>query len=209
MRILQGKGLRTISVQNPLRSFDDDVATARYTLDMQDGPTVLVAHSFGGMIATQVGVHPKVSSLVYIAARAPDAGEDFPALAKKFPAPPASSGLVIRADLEQLNENAFLNDFANGVDPARARELYNIQAANAVSLPATAKTTVAAWRSKPSWYAVSKQDRTINPDLERFLAKRMKATTIEIDAGHLSLVSHPQEVANLILSAAGQSSQAL
>ncbi|MBV8637578.1 MAG: alpha/beta hydrolase [Candidatus Eremiobacteraeota bacterium] len=206
IRLLQAKGLKATAVQNPLRTFDGDVATARYTLGLQDGPTVLVAHSFGGMIVTEAGIHPNVSSLVYIAARAPDAGENYPALAKQYPTPPASAGLVISGDLEQLNQNAFMNDFANGVDPARARELYAVQAPNAVSLPATAKTTVAAWRSKPSWYAVSKQDRTINPDLERFMAKRMKATTIEIDAGHLSLISHANEVANLILAAAGQHS---
>jgi pimeloyl-ACP methyl ester carboxylesterase len=80
--------------------------------------------------------------------------------------------------------------------------LYAAQASNAATLP-TERTTSAAWRSKPTWYAVSKQDRTINPDLERFLAKRMNATTIEVDAGHLALVSHPEEIANLILSAAG------
>jgi pimeloyl-ACP methyl ester carboxylesterase len=82
--------------------------------------------------------------------------------------------------------------------------LYAVQASNAATLPTTAMATVAAWRTKPSWYAVSKQDRTINPDLERFMAQRMKATTIEVDAGHLSLISHPQEISNLILQAAGQ-----
>lgn len=201
---LQAAGMRVTSVQNPLRSFADDVATARFALAMQDGPTVLVAHSFGGMIATETGVDPKVSALVYVAARAPDADEDYAALAKRFRTPPASAGLIVSGNLEQLNENAFMNDFANGVDPANARELFAVQAANSVALPATTRTTVAAWRSRPSWYAVSKQDRTIDPDLERFMAKRMKATTIEIDAGHLSLVSHPQEVSDLILTAAAR-----
>jgi pimeloyl-ACP methyl ester carboxylesterase len=204
IRRLQASGLHVTAVQNPLRSFADDVATARYALAMQDGPTVLVAHSFGGMILTETGVDPHVSALVYVAARAPDAGEDYPALAKKFPAPPASSGVVIYGNLEQLSEAAFFNDFANGVDRAKTRELYAVQASNAVSLPATARTTVAAWRSKPSWYAVSKQDRTINPDLERLMAKRMNATTIEIDTGHLSLISHAGTVTKLILAAAGR-----
>jgi pimeloyl-ACP methyl ester carboxylesterase len=102
----------------------------------------------------------------------------------------------------QLSEAAFLNDFANGVDPATARLLYAAQASNVATLTSE-KTTTAAWRSKPSWYAVSTQDRTINPDLQRFLARRMKATTIEVDSGHLSLVSHPREIAGLILTAAG------
>jgi pimeloyl-ACP methyl ester carboxylesterase len=139
---------------------------------------------------------------VYVAARAPDAAEDFPALAKTFPPPPASAGVVTTDGFAQLSEAAFLNDFANGVDPAAARLLYAAQAPNVVTLTSE-KTTTAAWRSKPSWYAVSKQDRTINPDLQRFLARRMKATTIELDSGHLSLVSHPREIARIILSAAG------
>jgi pimeloyl-ACP methyl ester carboxylesterase len=155
------------------------------------------------MILTEVGVDPTVSAVVYVASRAPDAAEDYSALAARFPAPPASAGVITSGGLSQLSETAFINDFANGVDPVRARLLYAVQAPNTATLPASARTTVAAWRSKPSWYAVSKQDRTINPDLERFMAARMKATTIEVDTGHLSLVSHPQEIANLILAAAG------
>jgi len=201
---LQAAGLNVTSVQNHLISFADDVAAAKRVLAMQNGPTVLVAHSFGGMIITEAGVDPKVTAVVYIAARAPDAGEDYPALAMKFPTPPANAGLVTFQGYAQLNEDAFLNDFANGVDPVVARQLYAAQAPISSTLFAGAKTTVAAWRSKPSFYAVSKQDRTINPELERFMASRMKATTIEIDAGHLSLVSHPKEVTDLILKASGR-----
>jgi pimeloyl-ACP methyl ester carboxylesterase len=200
---LQAAGMRVTAVQNPLTSFADDVAATRRALAMQEGPTVLAAHSYGGMVATEAGVDPKVSALVYVAARAPDAGEDYAALAKRFPTPPASAGLVKSGDFLLLNEDAFLSDFANGVNPVKARELYAVQAPNVATLSSTAKTTVAAWRSKPSWYAVSKQDRTINPDLERYMAKRMNATTIELDAGHLSLVSHPQQITNLILTAGG------
>jgi pimeloyl-ACP methyl ester carboxylesterase len=203
---LQAAGLNVTAVQNPLTSFADDVAATRRALAMQDGPTVLAAHSYGGMVATQAGVASNVAALVYVAARAPDAGENYTALAKRFPLPPASAGLVTFDGFSRLNSDAFLNDFANGVDPVKARELYAVQATNAATLSATARTTVAAWRLKPSWYAVSKQDRTINPDLERFMAARMKATTIEIDAGHLSLVSHAPEVTSLILQAAGQAS---
>jgi pimeloyl-ACP methyl ester carboxylesterase len=200
---LQSAGMNATAVQNPLTSFEDDVAATRRALAMQDGPTVLVAHSYGGMVVSEAGAASNVTALVYIAARAPDAGEDYPALAKRFPAPPASAGLVTSDGFSRLSEDAFLNDFANGVEPVKARELYAVQAPNAAALSATARTTVAAWRLKPSWYAVSKQDRTINPDLERFMAARMRATTIEIDAGHLSLVSHAPEVTALILQAAG------
>jgi pimeloyl-ACP methyl ester carboxylesterase len=199
---LEDAGLHVTSVQNPLTSLAESVAATRRALGMQQGPTVLAGHSWSGTLVSEVGGDPKVSALVYVAARAPDAAEDFPALAKTFPTPPASAGVVTTDGLAQLSEAAFLNDFANGVDPAAARLLYAAQAANVPTLTSE-KTTTAAWRSKPSWYAVSRQDRTINPDLERFLARRMKATTIEVDAGHLSLVSHPREIAGLILAAAG------
>ncbi len=111
-------------------------------------------------------------------------------------------GVVTSDGFARLSEDAFLSDFANGVEPVKAHELYAVQASNAAALSSTARTTVAAWRTKPSWYAVSKLDRTINPDLERFMAARMKATTIEVNAGHLSLVSHAPEVTALILQAA-------
>ncbi len=101
-----------------------------------------------------------------------------------------------------MSEEAFLNDFANGVDPVRALVLYAVQGRIANTL-LSSKTTAAAWREKPSWYAVSLQDRTTSPELERFLANRMHATTVEIDSGHLSLVTHPQDIANLIIEAAG------
>jgi pimeloyl-ACP methyl ester carboxylesterase len=199
---LQASGMRVTAVQNPLTSLANDVAATRRALAMQDGPTVLAAHSYGGMVITEAGVAPNVSALVYVAARAPDAGEDYIALAKRFPTPPASAGVVKSGAFEQLSESAFLRDFANGVDPLRAHVLYAVQAPIAATLFPTAKTTVAAWRSKPSWYAVSRHDRSMNPELERYLAARMRATTIELDAGHLSLVSHPREISNLILAAA-------
>jgi pimeloyl-ACP methyl ester carboxylesterase len=195
-------GLRVTSVQNPLTTLAESIAATRRALAAQQGPTVLAGHSWSGTIVSEVGDDPKVSALVYVAARAPDAGEDFPALAKTFPPPPASAGVVTSDGFAQLSESAFLNDFANGVVPPTARVMYATQASNVATLPSE-KTSVAAWRSKPSWYAVSKQDRTINPDLQRFLAKRMNATTIEVDSGHLSLVSHPKEIAALILAAAG------
>jgi pimeloyl-ACP methyl ester carboxylesterase len=203
IRPLQAAGLNVTAVQNPLTSFEDDVGAVRRAIAMQDGPAVLAAHSYGGMVATEAGADPKITGLVYVAARAPDAGEDYAELAKRFPTPPASSQLVKFGDYLQLNESGFLDDFANGVDAVKARALYAVQQPNVATLSPTARTTVAAWRLKPSWYAVSKQDRTIDPDLERFMATRMKATTIEIDAGHLSLVSHPEPVTKLILAAAG------
>src|SRR3954467_13683521 len=198
---LQAAGLNATAVQNPLTTLQEGVAAAQRALAQQDGPTVLVGHSFSGMIVTEAGVDPKVSALVYVAARAPDAGEDYTALAATFPTPPASAGIVFDGDQGRLTEGAFLRDFAGDVPEAQARVLYAVQQPFHKAL-LTGKTQHAAWRSKPSFYAVSTEDRTIDPDLQRFMAKRMGATTIEVKASHLLLISRPQEITDLILQAA-------
>jgi pimeloyl-ACP methyl ester carboxylesterase len=197
---LQAAGLNVTAVQNPLTTLPEAVASAERVLARQDGPTVLVGHSFSGMIVSEAGVHPNVSALVYVAARAPDAGEDYTALAKTFPTPPASAGIVFDGDEGRLTEEAFLRDFAGDLPPAKAKVLYAVQEPFHKVLLA-GKTTNAAWRSKPSFYAVSTEDRTINPDLERFMAKRMGAKTIEVKGSHLALISHPEEISGLILEA--------
>jgi pimeloyl-ACP methyl ester carboxylesterase len=201
---LQAAGLNATAVQNPLTTLPEAVASALRVLARQDGPTVLVGHSFSGMIVTEAGMHPSVSALVYVAARAPDAGEDYTALAKTFPTPPATAGIVFDGDEGRLSEAAFLRDFAGDLPEAKAKILYAVQEPFHKAL-LTGKTTHAAWRSKPSFYAVSTEDRTINPDLERFMAKRMGAKTIEVKASHLSLISQPDTITKLILDAAGQS----
>jgi pimeloyl-ACP methyl ester carboxylesterase len=201
--LLQAAGLKVTAVQNPLTSLADSVAATRRALALQDGPTVLVAHSWGGTVISETGIDPKVTALIYVAARAPDAGEDFVALSGKFPVGPVRAGIQQHDGFTELSEESFLKYFANGVEPKKAKVLYAVQEPTAASLFGE-RTTAAAWHSKPSWYAVSKLDQTINPDLERFLAKRMNATTVELNAGHLSLVSHPKEIADLILAAAGR-----
>jgi pimeloyl-ACP methyl ester carboxylesterase len=200
---LQRAGLNVTSVQNPLTTLPEAVASAVRVLDRQDGPTVLAGHSFSGMIVTEAGVHPNVSAVVYVAARAPDAGEDYTALAKTFPTPPATAGIVFDGDEGRLSEAAFLHDFAGDLPESKAKVLYAVQEPFHKSLLA-GKTTQAAWHSKPSFYAVSTEDRTINPDLQRFMAKRMGAKTIEVKASHISLISQPDVIAALILEAAGQ-----
>jgi pimeloyl-ACP methyl ester carboxylesterase len=200
---LQTAGLNVTSVQNPLTTLAEAVASTERVLARQDGPTVLAGHSFSGMIVTEAGMHPNVSTLVYVAARAPDAGEDYAALAKTFPTPTATAGIVFDGDQGRLCEEAFLRDFAGDLPEAKARVLYAVQEPFHKAL-LSGKTANAAWRSKPSYYAVSTEDRTINPDLERFMAKRMGAKTIEVKASHLSLISHPEEITGLILEAAGQ-----
>ena len=178
--------MNAAAVQNPLTTLPEAVASAERVLARQDGPTVLVGHSFSGVIVSEAGLHPKVSALVYVAARAPDADEDYTALAKTFATPPATAGIVFDGDLPA----------------AKTKVLCAVQEPFNRAL-LTGKTTRAAWRSKPSFYAVSTEDRTINPDLERFMAKRMGAKTIEVWASHLSLISHPAEITILILQAAG------
>jgi pimeloyl-ACP methyl ester carboxylesterase len=200
---LQAAEMHVTAVQNPLTSLADSVAETRRVLAQQDGPTVLVGHSWGGTVVSEVGADPKVSALVYVAARAPDAGEDFVALSGKFPTMPARAGIRTVDGFTTLSEEAFLKYFANGVPRRTAEVLYAVQEPTAAALFGN-RTSVAAWHDKPSWYAVSTLDQTISPDLERFLAARMHATTIELNAGHLSMVSHAKEVADLILAAAHQ-----
>jgi pimeloyl-ACP methyl ester carboxylesterase len=200
IRLLQGEGVTATAVQNPLTSLADDVAHTQWVLAQQPGPVILAGHSFAGTVISQTGTHPAVAALVYVAARAPDAGEDYAALAGRFPAAPASAGLVYAGGFGALTEEAFGHDFANGVEPSLARVLYAVQGRVSDTLFSD-RTTAAAWRSRPAWYAVSRRDRTISPELQRFMAGRMEATTVEIEAGHLSLISHPGEVTQLIMSA--------
>lgn len=198
---LQAAGLHVTAVQNPLTSLADDVAAVQRVLALQDGPTVLVGHSWGGTVISQAGADPKVAALVYVAGHAPDAGEDYPALTAGYAAPPASTGVEKAGGFRQLSEAAFRRDFAGDVPAEKAGILYAAQGRIADTLFAT-RTTQAAWRNKPTWYAVSTQDRTINPDLERFLAKRMGAHTIELASSHVSMISHPAQIAQLFIDAA-------
>jgi pimeloyl-ACP methyl ester carboxylesterase len=199
--LLQEAGLHVTAVQNSLSTLAQADADVRRAIAAQTGPTVLVGHSWSGTIVSDVGDDPKVTALVYVAARAPALGEDFLALQGTFPNTPARAGIVDQGGYTLLSQSAFLNDFANGVPRRKALVLYAVQGATAASIFAE-RTTATAWKLKPTYYAVSKQDRTIAPEFERFLAKRMNAQTIEVNAGHLSMVSHPKEIADLIIRAA-------
>lgn len=197
---LQAAGLHVTSVQNPLTSLTDDVAAVQRVLALQDGPSVLVGHSYAGTVISQAGIDPKVAALVYVSARAPDAGEDYPALTARFAAAPASKGVVKAGGFIQLSEESFLLDFASDIPTDKARVLYAVQGRVADTLGAT-RTTEAAWHGKPTWYAISTRDRTTDPDLQRFLAKRMGAHTIELASSHLAMISHPADIAKLIIEA--------
>lgn len=199
---LQQAGLHVVAVQNPLTSLADDVAATRRVLDGLEGPTVLAGHSWAGTVISEAGVDPKVTALVYVAARAPDAGEDFVEVSGRFPTMPVRAGVVARDGFATLREDAFMQHFANGVPVAKAKMLFAVQQPISTGLFA-GRTTVAAWRGKPSWYAVSKRDETTSPELQRFLAGRMGAHVEELDCGHLSLVSHAHDIARMIIAAAG------
>ncbi|WP_231993254.1 alpha/beta fold hydrolase [Mitsuaria sp. 7] len=199
--LLQAQGLHVTSVQNPLTSLQDDVDAVKRALAQQDGPALLVGHSWGGMVISEAGMDAKVSGLVFVSARAPDAGEDWAALARKFPAKPASAGLKWNGDWGALSQESFVKYFVGDLPETEALSYYAVQ--QPIGRAATnSTTTVAAWRVKPSWFIVPKQDQTLNPDVQRFVARRMGAATIEVDCGHVPMLSQPQAVADLIVKAA-------
>ncbi len=190
--------------QFPLTSLADDVARLRQVLEFQDGPTIVVGHSYGGQIITALGpdAPSNVVGLVYIAAFALDEGESLGALLSQGPVTPALAHLFTDSrGYGWLSEDDFVDHFAGGVDPKRARVLYAAQQPLASSA-FTDVMGVPAWKSLPSWYLVSQNDEAIPPDAERQFATRMGATTVEVPAGHLAMVSHPSETAELIEQAA-------
>src|SRR6516162_11751533 len=158
---LQQKGVNCTSVQNPLTSLHEASEAARRAIAAQPGPTVLVGHSFSGMIVSDVGVDPKVTALVYVAARAPDAGEDYTALAKNYPTPPATAGMVFNDDWGQLSEEAFLHDFAGDLPPEEARVLYAVQQPFKKSLTTEKTTNAPGAPSRPSMPCPPKTGRSI------------------------------------------------
>jgi pimeloyl-ACP methyl ester carboxylesterase len=199
---LQAEGYKVTAPQFPLTSLADDVARLRQVLALQDGPTVLVGHSYGGQIMTALGGDvPNVVGLVYIAAFGLDQGESLGALLAQGPPTPALAHRFVDArGFVWLSEDDFVDHFAGDVDPVEARVLYTVQQ----PLAATAFEDVMgvpAWKSLPSWYLVATEDEALPPDAERQFATRMSATVIEVPSGHLAMVSHPEDVAKLIVSA--------
>jgi pimeloyl-ACP methyl ester carboxylesterase len=201
--LLEERGLHVVAVQNPLTSLADDVAATKRIIDAQDGPVVLVGHSYGGAVITEAGNHPKVARLVYVAAFGPDGGESLATTAKNF-APPAVSPEVrpIEDNFLVLTPKGVTEDFAQDLSPTEKQVLVATQAPTSASVfPATIAD--AAWRHKPAWYVVAQNDRMINPDYERFAAKRMGAKTLELSTSHVPMLSKPKEVAAFIAEAAG------
>ncbi|ASL43606.1 Pyrethroid hydrolase [Burkholderia sp. AD24] len=208
--ILTKDGYHVTMVQEPLTSLDDDVAATKRVIDLQDGPTILVAHSYGGSIITEAGVDPKVTGLVYVAAHAPAVGEDESDLGKQYPSYTSKQpGAIKKTDdgYTYLNPADFPKDFAADLPLKEARfeaQSQILTAAKVFSQP----MSVAAWTTKPSWGIVAADDKIINPDLERFYYQRAHShTTVLAGASHSVYESRPKEVAAVIEDAAKHAQQ--
>jgi pimeloyl-ACP methyl ester carboxylesterase len=205
---LQARGYHVIAPQFPETSLADDVARLRHVLSMQSGPTIVAGHSYGGHIITALGTDaPNVAGLVYIAAFGLDEGESLGALLGGGPPTPSLAHLIVDSDgFGWLPEDDFVEHFASGVDPVRAHVLWAVQ--QPISMSAFDDVMGApAWKSHPSWYMVAAGDQAIPPDAERQFAARMGATTVEVDTGHLAMVTHAGDVVSLIEAAAEASSR--
>lgn len=203
VRLLQRKGFHVTAVQNPLTSLADDVAAVRRVLKQQVGPTVLVGHSWGGVVITEVAADdPAVVALVYVAAIAPDIGESTGDMMNHGPAMPAGQAMAPDdTGFLWLDRSRFHDDFAADVSLAETRVLAATQQPIASSAFA-APLTHAAWRTRPSWYVVSDRDRAVSPETEEWMAKRIGATTVHLRASHLSPISQPSAIAQVIEEAA-------
>jgi pimeloyl-ACP methyl ester carboxylesterase len=199
--VLTARGYRVSVVQNPLTSFADDVAATRRVLERQDGPAILVGHSYGGTVITETGTHPKVAGLVYVAALAPDVGESTGDQFAEIPPPPE---FIIETEADGfgfVDGPAFKAGFAGDTSDADAAFLRDSQVPIAMEIFG-AKVTEAAWRTKPSWFVVATEDGAIDPKLLRATAQRIGAVTEEIEGSHVVFLTQPKAVADVIDEAA-------
>jgi pimeloyl-ACP methyl ester carboxylesterase len=200
---LQADGYNVTAPQFSMTALADDVARLRQVLVIQERPTVLAGHSYGGQIMTALGTDaPNAVALVYIAAFGLDQGESIGALLAHGPPAPATANIYIdRQGFGWLPEEDFVGHFAGDLDPVRARVMHAVQQPLAVTAFGEVMGAP-AWRSLPSWYMVAQHDQAIPPDSERRFAARMGASTVEVPSGHLAMVSHADETATLIQAAA-------
>jgi pimeloyl-ACP methyl ester carboxylesterase len=200
--LLQAQGYNVIAVQNPLTSLTDDVAAARRAIAQIDGPVLLVAHSYGGMVISEAGNDPKVAGLVYVAALVPEEGQNANDVNAAMPTTGVEKEFRLSPEgFVSLSEKAVNENFA----PDATAEERNLIYATQVPLALAAgeeKVNHPAWKTKPTWFIVAAQDKVINPDLERFKAKLIKATTIELNSSHVPMISQPKKVADFIIEAA-------
>jgi pimeloyl-ACP methyl ester carboxylesterase len=203
--LLEADGFKVIAVQNPLTSLQDDVSAVKRALDRAGGPVILVGHSWGGVVITAAGVDERVKGLVYVAALAPDAGETGAQLSAKFDPAPIFKHIAVVDGYIWLNRDA-IPHFAGDLSKSQQDLIYATQGpANAALFEA--KVDVPAWKNKPSWYVVALEDGTINTEQERFMAKRMGATTIEVDSSHVPMISRPDAVVDIIKQASEASTR--
>lgn len=201
IRILQAKGYDVSAVENPLTSYAADVETTKRLIDAQKGPTVVVAHSYGGAVMTAAASSPNVKALVYVAAFANDVDEPLGALLNKYPSKALTAFVPDAAGFLTIDRTKFHDVFAQDL-PLWQTKVMAVTQKPLSNTVLNATTSFAAWRTVPTWFVVAQHDNVINPDLERFYAKRMGATTIEINSSHVVFMSHPKEVADVIESAA-------
>lgn len=199
---LQAKGYNVIAVQNPLTSFADDVAAAKRAIAQVDGPVLLVGHSYGGMVISEAGKDPKVAGLLYVAALVPEEGQNVVDVNAAMPTTGVEKEFQLSPDGHlTLPQKGIDEYFAQDVSPEERKIIFATQGSWAASATQQ-KVYDPAWKTKPSWYIVAAKDGMINPDLERFKAKLIKATTLELNSSHVPMVSQPNKVADFIVSAA-------
>jgi pimeloyl-ACP methyl ester carboxylesterase len=205
--ILQGEGFRVSAVQLPLTSIADDVAAANRIINAQDGPVLLAGHSYGGAVITEAGSNPKVAGLVYVAAFAPDKGETLGGLAGNYPATEAFSELnPVEDGFLLLTPKGVTDFFAQDLSPTEIGLIIATQGATQSAILATPITS-AAWRTKPSWFIIASNDKTIQPEQERFTAERMGAKTLTLETSHLPMLAEPKKVAAFMAEAASSLSK--
>lgn len=206
--LLSSQGYHVIAVQNPLSSLADDVAATKRAIAMQDGPVILVGHSWAGMVITQAGSDPKVAGLVYVAAFAPDEDQAISDVTKGYPdAPGLAEGKPDAAGYLSLTRRGVDEDFAPDLPAAERTIVYATQGPwNSKALGD--KVTSAAWKTKPSWYVVAAKDRMIAPEYERAAAKQIHATTTILKSSHVAMLAQPRAVAAVIVDAAKKAASA-
>ena len=200
--ILEARGLHVVAVQNPLTSLSDDVNATRRIIAMQDGPVILVGHSWGGAVISEVGDDPKVAGLVYVAAYAPDVGKS--ANETSAPFGPTPGQKAIQADSQHfawMSEEGILNSFADGLPMAERRLVLAVQGQTYGPM-FDEKLTHAAWKSKPSWHVIATKDHTLSPAMEEADAKKAGGTAVRLPTCHVAMLQEPDKVADVITAAA-------
>ena len=200
--LLHAQGLHAVAVQNPLSSIADDVASTNRLINAQDGPVLLGGHSYGGAVITEAGNNPKVVGMVYVAAFAPEEGETCGGMAAQHPTPPAYAEFrQVEDGYLVLTEKGVRESFAQDLTPAEQSLVFSVQGATQSAILGT-PIKKAAWHSKPSWFVIASNDRTISPEQEISTAKRMGAKSLTLPTSHLAMLAQPEKVADFVIEAA-------